>query len=92
MEAYVQRRMQQPAEPTPDDHVKAPPDLMDDDVIKPDPNEGPATSPQPNTSAKKPAEPILDEHGKPLGVHDVRYVREMRLRNIAQVKKDQEGS
>jgi hypothetical protein len=39
--------------------------LIDDDVTKSEPNEQPATAPQPNTSAKKPAEPVLDERGRP---------------------------
>jgi Family of unknown function (DUF5681) len=52
VEFYVRRRLQQSAEASPEDHVKAPPDLIDDDVTKPEPNEQPATSPQPDTSAK----------------------------------------
>jgi hypothetical protein len=58
VEFYVQRRLQQSAEASPADHVKEPPDLMDDDVTKPDPNENPATSPQPDTG-KKSTEPVL---------------------------------
>jgi Family of unknown function (DUF5681) len=88
VEAYVQRRMQQPAEPAPDDHVKAPPDLIDDDVTKSEPD----ASPPPEMPAKKPAEPILDEHGKPLPVSDIRYIRETQKRALAQQKKDQDGS
>ena len=90
VDAAFQRRQQQPSpEPAPDDHVKAPPDLIDDDVTKSAPNEKPRTSPQPDTSAKKPAEPILDEHGKPLPVSDIRYIQEIRKRNLAQQKKNQ---
>jgi len=88
VEFYVRRRLQQSAEAFPEDHVKAPPDLIDDDVTKPDPNENPATSPQPDTR-KKSAEPVLDEHGTPLSVSDPRYIHEMRRRNLAQQKKDQ---
>jgi hypothetical protein len=91
VEYYVQRRLQQSAEASPEDHVKAPPDLLDDDVTKPDPNENhPASTPE--TPAKKRVEPVLDEHGKPLGVDDIRHVRAMRERNLAQLKKDQGGS
>jgi hypothetical protein len=88
VEFYVRRRLQQSAEASLEDHVKAPPDLIDDDVTKPDPNENPATSPQPDTR-KKSAEPVLDEHGIPLSVSDPRYIHEMRRRNLAQQKKDQ---
>jgi hypothetical protein len=89
VEFYVRRRLQQSAEASPEDHVKAPPDLIDDDVTKPDSNENPAALPQPDTSAKKPPEPVLDEHGRPLPVSDIRYIREMRKRDLAQQKKNQ---
>src|SRR6266852_8011086 len=88
VEAYVQRRQQRSAEASPDDHVKAPPDLIDDDVAKSEPNDQPPTSSQPDTSAKKPAEPVLDEHGRPLPVSDIRYIREMNKRDLAQEKKN----
>jgi Family of unknown function (DUF5681) len=89
VEDYVRRRQQLSAEPAPDDHVKAPPDLIDDDVTKPEPNEMPAALPQSDTPAKKTIEPVLDEHGRPLPVSDIRYVRAMRERNLAQQKKTQ---
>jgi hypothetical protein len=88
VEAFLQRQLQ-PAEPSPEDHVKAPPDLIDDDVSKSAPNATPTASPQPGTPAKRLAEPVLDEHGKPLPVSDIRYIRAMRERNIAQQKKNQ---
>jgi hypothetical protein len=91
VEAFLRRKQQLPAEPSPEDHVKAPPDLLDDDVTKPDPNENPVNSPQPDTR-KKSSEPFLDEHGKPLSVSDPRYIQALRERNLAQVKKDQEES
>jgi hypothetical protein len=59
VESFVQRRQQQSAGVAPEDHVKAPADLIDDDVTKSERNERPPTSPQSDTSAKKPAEPIL---------------------------------
>src|ERR1700730_8295657 len=89
VEAFLQSRQQQPAEPSPEDHVKAPPDLIDDDVTNSPPDEGPAASPQPGTRAKRLDEPWLDEHGKPLPVSDIRYIRAMRERNLAQQKKNQ---
>jgi hypothetical protein len=82
----VQRR-QQSSGPVPEVHIKAPPDLIDDDVTKPDPNENLATSPQPDTSAKKPAEPVL---GRPES--DIRHIPEINKRNLAQQKKNQGGS
>jgi hypothetical protein len=88
VESYVQRRQQQSAEASPEDHVKAPPDLIDDDVTKSEPSEKPPTSSQPDTSAKKPAEPVLDEHGKPLPVSDIRYIQEMSKRALAREKKN----
>lgn len=89
VEGYVQRRQQQSAEASPEDHVKAPPDLIDDDVTKSEPNATTTASPQPDTPAKKLAEPVLDEHGKPLPVSDIRYIWAMRDRNLAQQKKNQ---
>jgi hypothetical protein len=90
--ALLRYQQQLSQQPTPDDHVKAPPDLVDDDVAKPEPNEMPAAPPQPGTRAKRMAEPVLDEHGRPLPVSDIRYVRAIRERNIAQQKKNQGGS
>jgi hypothetical protein len=92
VESYVQRRLQQSVGAAPEDHVKAPPDLLDDDATKSEPSETSPTSPQPDMSAKKPAEPVLDEHGNPLPVNDIRHVQEMRARNLAQQKKNQGGS
>jgi hypothetical protein len=90
--AFLRRQQQLSPQPTPDDHVKAPPDLVDDDVTKPEPNATPDASPQPDTPAKKPAEPVLDENGRPLPVSDIRYIRETNKRNLAQEKKNQGGS
>jgi hypothetical protein len=89
VKAFLRSRQQPPAEPSAQDHVKAPPDLIDDDVTKPEPNEMPAASPHSDTPAKKTIEPVLDEQGKPLSVSDPRYVWAMRERNIAQQKKNQ---
>ena len=63
---------------------------MDDDVVKSESNEVPDAAPQ--REAKKPPEPVLDEHGKPIPVNDIRYIREMRERNLAEQKKNQEES
>jgi hypothetical protein len=90
--AALLQRHQRSDERAPDDHVKAPPDLLDDDATKSEPSETSPISPQPETSAKKQAEPVLDEHGRPLPVSDIRYIREMSRRNLAQEKKNQGGS
>jgi len=95
VEAYVQRRQQRSAGASPDDHVKAPPDLIDDDVAKSEPNEMPPASPQPDTPAKKPVEPERDQYGRPkpaMSVSDINYIRAARERNLAQQKKNQGGS
>jgi len=95
VEAYVQRRQQRSAGASPDDHVKAPPDLIDDDVAKSEPNEMPPASPQSDTPAKKPVEPERDQHGRPkpaMSVSDINYIRAARERNLAQQKKNQGGS
>jgi hypothetical protein len=90
LDAFLRSKQQLPAEPSPEDHVKAPPDLIDDDVTKPDPNEDCGASPQSNPS-KKMAEPVLDENGTPLSASDPRYIKAQRERNIAQQKKNQGG-
>lgn len=83
VEAAILRRQQQPfAGQSPDDHVKAPPDLIDDDVTKSPPTDAPAASPQGPPAEKPPAPPM----GTPA------YIAWLRERNIAQQKKNQEGS
>src|SRR6267378_4057073 len=65
VDAFLRRQQQPSLEAAPDTHVKAPADLVDDDVTKPQPNEVPAASPQPDTPAKKPVEPERDQYGRP---------------------------
>ena len=92
VDAAFQRYQQQLSQrPTPADHVKAPPDLVDDDVAKPEPNEKPAAKPQSNTSAMKFNGQPLDQYGRPMP-HDSASIQAERERNIAQQKKNQEGS
>jgi hypothetical protein len=88
---YVRRRQQSSAGAAPDEHVKAPPDLVDDDVAKPEPNEKPAAKPQSDTSAMKFNGQPLDQYGRPMP-HDRASIQADRERNIAQQKKTQEGS
>lgn len=86
------RRQQQPSSAAPaDTHVKAPPDLLDDDAARAENGTTPAPSPEPEKPAKKAPEPVLDENGNPLPVSDIRYIRAMRERHLAQQKKNQGG-
>jgi hypothetical protein len=89
IEAAIQRRLQQTSrERVPEDHVKAPPDLIDDDVTKPAQDETLPPS-SPDAPAKKTPQPVLDDEGRPLQASDPRYVREMARRRLAQQRKDQ---
>jgi hypothetical protein len=90
LDAYLRLHQKPSADAAPDDHVKAPPDLVDDDVAKPEPNEMPAASPQRKASAM-PLEPGLDEHGKQKP-RDRAFIQTVREWNLAQQKKNQEGS
>lgn|ERR1035437_5017 len=45
VDAFLRRRQQPSPEPAPDDHVKAPPDLLDDDVVESNPNTPPPAPP-----------------------------------------------
>jgi hypothetical protein len=90
VEAYVQRRLEQSSEASPDDHVKAPPDLIDDDVTKMDPNERPDNAPQPE--AKQPPEPALNEKSRPMSEAESKYADERHSHFLAEQKKRQGGS
>jgi pyruvate/2-oxoglutarate dehydrogenase complex dihydrolipoamide acyltransferase (E2) component len=84
------RRQEQPSVPAPaDTHVKAPPDLLDDDAAKAEAVATSAAPPQPDKPAKPAPEQVLDENGKPLPVSDI--IRAMRERHLAQQKKNQGG-
>src|SRR6266404_828172 len=83
---YVQRRQQRSAGASPDDHVKAPPDLVDDDVAKPEPNELPAAKLQSNTPAMKFNGQPLDQYGRSMP-HDSASIQAERERSIAQQTK-----
>lgn len=90
VDAAFQRRQQQPSpEPAPDDHVKAPPDLVDDDVAKLEPSDMPAPSPQSDAPANKEVEPERDQYGrtKPV-VRDRAFIQAERERNLALQKKN----
>jgi hypothetical protein len=90
VDAFLQRQHPS-AEVASDEHVKAPPDLTDDDVAKSEPNAMPAASPQPDAPAKKGIEAELDEHGRPK-TRDRASIQAARERNLALQKKNQGGS
>ena len=90
LDAYLRLHQTPAAEAAPDDHVKAPPDLVDDDVAKPEPNELPAASPRRKAPAM-PLEPGLDEHGKQKP-RDRAFIQTQREWNLALQKKNQEES
>jgi len=92
VEAAFLRREQRPsAEAAPDDHVKAPPDLLDDDVVESNPNTPPPAPPRPATPPKKPVEPERDQYGRPKPA-DRASIQAERERNLAEQKKNQGGS
>src|SRR5437879_1622363 len=93
--AFLRRQQQTSAGAAPEDHVKAPPDLIDDDVTKSQPNKVPTASPQADLPAKKPVEPERDQHAGPkpaMNVSDIEYMRAARERNLTQQKTNQGGS
>jgi hypothetical protein len=92
VDAFLKRQQKQSQELAPNDHVKAPPDLIDDDVTKSQPDETLATRAEADTPTKNSVEPVLDEHGAPLPVSDIRYIREINRRKLEQQKKNQGGS
>jgi hypothetical protein len=92
VDAFLRRKQHQPpAADTDDTHVKAPPDLLDDDAAKPDADTTPATSPQPKKRVKLEDEPVLDEDGNQVPITSRKYIHVMRERHLAQEKKNQEG-
>jgi len=89
VDAFLQR--QRPPAPAPADiHVKAPPDLLDDDTGKAETSTTTASL-QPDKPAKAKPEPPLDENGKPLPITDRRYIQAMREHHLAQQKNNQGG-
>jgi hypothetical protein len=89
VDAFLQR--ERPSAPAPADiHVKAPPDLLDDDTAKTEPG-ATIASLLPNKPAKAKPEPPLDENGEPLPITGRRYIQAMRERRLAQQKQNQDG-
>jgi hypothetical protein len=92
VDAFLQRYQQAAAEAAPDTHVKAPPELLDDDVVSSPTSPSPAPA-KSHTPLKKPAEPERDAHGnlKPI-IRDRAAIQAERERNLAEQKKNQGGS
>jgi hypothetical protein len=89
VDAYVRRHLAAPTAASPEDHVKAPADLADDDVEPIDRN-----APEPpvvRQPTKMPIEPVFDENGVALSVSDIKYVRVQRERRLAWFEKQSES-
>jgi len=93
VDAHLRRHLPTTTETSPEVHVKAPPDLVDDDGPNEDSIEQAATqSPAaPKRPVKMPIEPVFDENGVALPVSDIRYIRIQNERLLAWEKK-QAGS
>jgi hypothetical protein len=93
VDAHLRRHLPTATAASPEVHVKAPPDLVDDDVPNPDSIEQAAvqTPAPPKRPAKMPVEPVFDQNGVALAVSDIRYVRAQSARYVAWQKK-QAGS
>lgn len=90
VDAYLRRHLSTTTEASPEVHVKAPADLLDDDVpeIEPEQSATHTPSPPPRTM---PVEPVFDENGVALPASNIRYVRTQNERRLAWEKK-QAGS
>ena len=86
------RRIAQQAAPeaSADDHVKAPPDLLDDDLTPSDSTERPDSGPQPE--AKQPPEPALNKKSRTMSEAERKYADERHSHFLAEQKKRQGGS
>jgi hypothetical protein len=93
VDAYMRRHLATTTKASPEVHVKAPPDLVDDDVPKGKLIEQavPNTPAPPPRPTKMPVEPVFDENGVALPVTDRRYIRTQSERYIAWQKKQAES-
>jgi hypothetical protein len=89
VDAFLQRQRPSAAAPA-DIHVKAPPDLLDDDTGKAETSTTTASL-QPDKPVKATFEPPLDENGKRLPITDRRYIHARREHDLAQQKQNQAG-
>jgi hypothetical protein len=91
VDAFLRRQQQPSAAAETDTHVKAPPDLLDDDAGKAAPEEVATEPAPPRRITKMPVEPVFDENGAALPVTDPRYIRTQSDRLIAWRKKQAES-
>jgi len=88
VDAALRRIAQQAApEASPGDHVKATPDLLDDDVAPSDSPERPDSASQPQ--AKKAPEPAFNKKPRPMSEAESRYANERHSHFLAEQKKKQ---
>jgi uncharacterized protein DUF5681 len=85
------RRQQLTVADTNDIHVKAPPDLLDDDALKATPEQVAPEPRPPRRITKMPVEPVFDENGVSLPITDRRYIRTQSDRELAWQKKQAES-
>lgn len=90
VDAYLRRHLPTTTAAPPEVRVKAPPDLVDDDV--PNEPEQPATNnpAPPRRPTKMPVEPVFDEKGVAIPNTDPRHIRAQIERQIAWRKKQAE--
>jgi hypothetical protein len=91
VDAFLRRHQQPSAAAETDTHVKAPPDLVDDDAGKAVPEEVATEPAPPRRITKMPVEPVFDENGVALPITDRRYIRAQSERLIAWQKKQAES-
>ena len=90
VDAYLRRHLSTTTGASPEVHVKAPADLLDDDVPEIEPEQSATHTPSPPPQ-RMPVEPVFDENGVALPVSDIRYIRTQNVRRFAWEKK-QAGS
>jgi hypothetical protein len=93
LDAFLQRQQQSPAPAKPEIRVKAPPDLIDDDITptKSDQPGKPAAAVPKRTPLPPRPQPELDERGRPKP-RDTNFIERERQWNIARQKRNQEES
>ena len=93
LDAFIRRQHLQPSTAAPEIRVKAPPELIDDDVTQPKPDASgkPGAVPANTVLLPEKPKPELDQYGKPKP-RDAKFIQREREWNLARQKKNQEGS
>jgi hypothetical protein len=91
VDAFLRRQQQPFAAAETDTHVKAPPDLLDDDAGKAVPEQVATEPTPPRRITKMPVEPVFDENGVSLPITDRRYIRTQSDRELSWQKKQAES-